>query len=74
MAANFWVSTQRRHWMFTRERLAEIRENIKEKNQDGLQTQLPELRMINIVLKTGSCCFVRIYITIHLRAQILKGL
>jgi cyclin-C len=53
MAANFWVSTQRRHWMFTRERLAEIRENLKDKSQDH-QIQLPDVRVINIFLKTGS--------------------
>lgn len=53
MAANFWVSTQRRHWMFTRERLAEIRENLKDKGQDH-QIQLPGVRVINIFLKTGS--------------------
>lgn len=52
MAANFWVSTQRRHWMFTRERLAEIRENLKDKSQDR-QIQLPDVRVINIFLKTG---------------------
>jgi cyclin-C len=40
--------------MFTRERLAEIRENIKEKNQDCLQAHLPDVRVINIVLKAGN--------------------
>jgi len=49
MAANFWVSTQRRHWLFSREKLAEIRDNLKE--QDKLahsQFPLPDSRLLNI--------------------------
>jgi cyclin-C len=49
MAANFWASTQRRHWLFSKEKLAEIRDNLKE--QDKLahsQFPLPDSRLLNI--------------------------
>lgn len=49
MAANYWASTQRRHWLFSRERLAEIRENLKEKDKVGhTQFPLPDLRLLSI--------------------------
>ncbi|KAL5337732.1 cyclin-like protein [Aspergillus crustosus] len=49
MAANYWASTQRRHWLFTRERLAEIRESFKEKDKVGhTQFPLPDQRLLNI--------------------------
>lgn len=51
MAANYWVSTQRRHWMFTRERLAEIRESLWARDKDSHQVQLPDMRIINIYFK-----------------------
>lgn len=52
MAANYWVSTQRRHWMFTREHLAEIREGLWARDKDSShQVQLPDMRIINIYLK-----------------------
>ncbi|KAL1971295.1 hypothetical protein VTN77DRAFT_247 [Rasamsonia byssochlamydoides] len=49
MAANFWASTQRRYWLFTRERLAEIRENLMERDKLAYQQfPLPDLRLLNI--------------------------
>ncbi|KAL4878913.1 cyclin-like protein [Aspergillus karnatakaensis] len=49
MAANYWASTQRRHWLFTRERLAEIRESFKEKDKVAhSQFPLPDQRLLNI--------------------------
>ncbi|KAL4807696.1 RNA polymerase II holoenzyme cyclin-like subunit [Aspergillus unguis] len=49
MAANYWASTQRKHWLFTRERLAEIRENFKEKEKTAhSQFPLPDQRILNI--------------------------
>ncbi|KAJ0414946.1 cyclin-like protein [Aspergillus carlsbadensis] len=49
MAANYWASTQRRHWLFTRERLAEIREGLKEKDKVAhTQFPLPDQRLLNI--------------------------
>ena len=49
MAANYWVSTQRRHWQFTREGLADIRRDL-EKTDDSLVQQygLPDRRLLSI--------------------------
>ncbi|BCS20040.1 cyclin-dependent protein serine/threonine kinase regulator SSN8 [Aspergillus puulaauensis] len=49
MAANYWASTQRRHWLFSRERLAEIRDGFKEKDKGAhSQFPLPDQRLLNI--------------------------
>ncbi|KAJ9293273.1 hypothetical protein DTO271G3_7996 [Paecilomyces variotii] len=49
MAANYWASTQRRHWLFSRERLTEIRESLKEKDKLAHQQfPLPDLRLLSI--------------------------
>ncbi|KAL2003206.1 hypothetical protein VTN02DRAFT_4613 [Thermoascus thermophilus] len=49
MAANYWASTQRRYWLFSREKLSEIRENFKERDKMAYsQFPLPDLRLINI--------------------------
>ncbi|KAL4801124.1 cyclin-like protein [Aspergillus venezuelensis] len=49
MAANYWASTQRKHWLFTRERLAEIRDDFKEKDKNAhTQFPLPDQRLLNI--------------------------
>ncbi|KAL4923984.1 cyclin-dependent protein serine/threonine kinase regulator SSN8 [Aspergillus undulatus] len=49
MAANYWASTQRKHWLFTRERLAEIRDGFKEKEKTAhSQFPLPDQRLLNI--------------------------
>lgn len=49
MAANYWASTQRRHWLFSREQLSEIRENLKERDKMAYsQFPLPDLRLISI--------------------------
>lgn len=49
MAANYWASTQRRHWLFTREKLAEIREIFREGDKVAhSQFPLPDQRLLNI--------------------------
>lgn len=49
MAANYWVSTQRRHWLFSREKLADIREGLREKDKVAhSQFPLPDQRLLNI--------------------------
>ncbi|PKX99406.1 cyclin-dependent protein serine/threonine kinase regulator SSN8 [Aspergillus novofumigatus IBT 16806] len=49
MAANYWASTQRRHWLFTREKLAEIREIFRESDKVAhSQFPLPDQRLLNI--------------------------
>jgi cyclin C len=49
MAANYWASTQRRHWLFSRETLADIRERLREKDKiTHSQFPLPDQRLLNI--------------------------
>jgi len=49
MAANYWASTQRRYWLFTREKLAEVRDKQREKDMVAhTQFPLPDQRMLNI--------------------------
>ena len=52
MAANYWASTQRRHWQFTKEKLAESR-SAQEDIERGLiqQYPLPERRLLSIFFK-----------------------
>src|SRR5438046_562783 len=52
MAANYWSSTQRRFWLFTRDSLAEIREEREAQDRGSLsQYPLPDQRLINIYIK-----------------------
>ena len=49
MAANYWVSTQRRHWQFTREGLADIRKDLEETHNTLVQQYgLPDRRLLSI--------------------------
>ncbi|KAJ5938952.1 hypothetical protein N7454_002446 [Penicillium verhagenii] len=49
MAANYWASTQRRHWLFSREKLADIREKLREQDKVAhTQFPLPDQRLLNI--------------------------
>lgn len=49
MAANYWASTQRRHWCFSREKLAEAREKLRERDTvSHTQYPLPDTRLLNI--------------------------
>ena len=49
MAANYWASTQRRHWLFSREKLTEAREKLKERDKVAYsQFPLPDQRLLNI--------------------------
>ncbi|KAJ5246388.1 RNA polymerase II holoenzyme cyclin-like subunit [Penicillium chermesinum] len=49
MAANYWASTQRRHWLFSREKLADVRNRLRERDKVGhSQYQLPDQRLLNI--------------------------
>jgi cyclin-C len=52
MAANYWSSTQRRFWLFTRDALADIREE-RDAQDRGISSQypLPDNRLINIYIK-----------------------
>ncbi|KAJ5488767.1 RNA polymerase II holoenzyme cyclin-like subunit [Penicillium diatomitis] len=49
MAANYWASTQRRHWLFTREKLAEVRDRLRDQDKAShSQFPLPDQRLLNI--------------------------
>lgn len=49
MAANFWASTQRRHWLFSREKLAETRDRLRDRDKvTHSQFPLPDQRLLNI--------------------------
>lgn len=51
MAANYWESTQRRYWQFTKEELAAMRQKLEDEEPDLVQMfSLPQLRHINIYL------------------------
>lgn len=52
MAANYWASTQRMYWQFTREELAETRESLEENDRTLVQQYaLPERRLLSIFFK-----------------------
>lgn len=40
MAANYWASTQRRYWLFSRQALADQRQKLEGENR-GLEQQYP---------------------------------
>lgn len=49
MAANYWNSTQKKYWTFTKKELAEIRKNLEaESGQIVSQYPLPDRRLLNI--------------------------
>lgn len=48
MAANYWASTQRRHWQFSRETLAEIRQKLEDDDRALVQQfPLPDRRLLS---------------------------
>ncbi|KAK4186046.1 RNA polymerase II holoenzyme cyclin-like subunit [Podospora australis] len=49
MAANFWESTQRRYWLFSKDELAAMRQKLEDEDPNLVQSfPLPELRHLNI--------------------------
>jgi hypothetical protein len=49
MAANYWESTQRRYWQFTRQQLDDLRKKLEEEDQNLVQMYpLPQLRYLSI--------------------------
>jgi len=49
MAANYWASTQRRHWQFTKEQLSDIRERLEDSDRGSVQQYpLPDRRLLSI--------------------------
>ncbi|ESZ96758.1 cyclin-C [Sclerotinia borealis F-4128] len=49
MAANYWESSQRKHWQFTREQLEDLRSKLEDEDQALVQAYpLPQLRHLSI--------------------------
>lgn len=49
MAANYWESTQRKHWQFTKDQLASMRQKLEEDEASLVHMfPLPQLRHLNI--------------------------
>lgn len=49
MAANYWESTQRRYWQFTKETLSDIRQALEDEDRNLVQQYpLPERRLYSI--------------------------
>lgn len=49
MAANYWESTQRRHWQFTRQQLDDLRRKLEDEDQNLVQMYpLVQLRYLSI--------------------------
>ena len=58
MAANYWASTQRRHWYFSRETLAEIRQKLEEDDRALVQQYpLPDRRLISNFFSLRTCSY-----------------
>ena len=48
MAANFWASTQRRHWQFSREALQQTRQHLENEDRGLIQQYpLPDIRLLS---------------------------
>lgn len=49
MAASYWDSTQRKHWTFTKDQLASMRQKLEDEDPALVQSfGLPQLRHLNI--------------------------
>ena len=69
MAANYWASTQRRHWQFSRENLTEIRQQLEDEDRSLVQQYpLPDRRLLSkflnermFFIKHSSCAPTKHY-------------
>ena len=49
MAANYWASTQRHNWQYSKEALADIRQSLEDGDRALVQQQsLPDRRLLSI--------------------------
>lgn len=57
MAANYWESSQRRHWQFTRNQLAQMRQKVEDDEQGLVEKfPLPQLRHLYIYFNQRKSC------------------
>ena len=55
MAANYWESTQRKYWQFTKQELSNLRQQLEDEDRTLVQTYpLPQLRHISIFFHEGN--------------------
>ena len=60
MAANYWASTQRRHWQFSRESLNEVRQQLEDEEKSIVQQYpLPDRRLLSILFNQCKRCIYR---------------
>jgi hypothetical protein len=50
MASNYWESTQRKYWTFTKQQLAQERKRLQESKRDLQVYPLPDLRHLSIYI------------------------
>ncbi len=56
MAANYWDSTQRRYWEFSKEQLAALRQRRQDEERSLVQMYpLPEWRHLNLFFCQREC-------------------
>lgn len=56
MAANYWESTQRKHWQFSKPELARLRQKLEDEDKNLVQTYpLPPLRHLSIFFNQREC-------------------
>lgn len=59
MAANYWESTQRKYWQFTKEQLASLRSKLEEDNAELVRMfPLPQTRHLNIYFNLRKSLYV----------------
>ena len=59
MAANYWDSSQRKHWQFTKEQLSSMRQRLEDEDPGLVQSfGLPQWRHLNIFFnqRESLCC------------------
>lgn len=58
MSANYWESTQRRYWLFTKDQLATMRQKLEDDNAELVRMfPLPQPRHLAIYFNQRECCF-----------------
>lgn len=56
MAANYWESTQRKHWQFTKQELARLRQKLEDEDRNLVQAYpLPQVRHLSIFFNQREC-------------------
>lgn len=59
MAANYWESTQRRFWQFSKDELAQMREKLQNEEHTLIQMfPLPQWRHLNIYINQRECLLI----------------